>query len=399
MSKLTKGDIGELIVSNFFDSNFSKLFSFTSPKTKEKAEVSDVLIWLNRTIFLIEVKTRDTDKATASIESWCHSKIKEASIQIRKNIKRIKAKEKIYLNNKYYHSILDCDGICKVIGLIVLVHEEKCNASPTKYCNDIYTGEDPIHVISWNDLHKMTEEIQTVPDLLYYLNDRFEYLKLSDIGLGIELDVIGYYKKHDNKFPKTPTDFSTCYEKYKNDMESKIKERNKHNENAIWIEKIENLFINQRKLMIDIPIGLLFSWEFGMLSLRERAYYGEKINSVQKWFIDGNTERYFSYQSVNTKNWLLFYFTQLDEKPARQKLEQLTRLKLIKEIEDNSFEFGIYSICFIVSKVCPNQLKGVTDGIIMGRDAVAEKYSKEDVIAAHKKFGSGKPTKIEEFPR
>lgn len=205
MSKLTKGNIGELIVSNFFDSNFSKLFSFTSPQTKGKAEVSDVLIWLNRTVFLIEVKTRDTDKATASIESWCHSKIKEASIQIRKNIKRIKTKEKIYLNNKYYHSVLDCDGVCKVIGLIVLVHDEKCNASPSKYCDDIYTEVDPIHAVSWNDLYKMTEEIQTVPDLLYYLNDRFEYLKLSDIQLGIELDVIGYYKNHHNKLKNQQT--------------------------------------------------------------------------------------------------------------------------------------------------------------------------------------------------
>lgn len=166
----------------------------------------------------------------------------------------------------------------------------------------------------------------------------------------------------------------------------------------MWIEKIENLFTNQRKLVTDIPIGLLFSWELGTLSLRERAYYGENINSVQQWFIDGNTERYFSYQSTNTKNWLLFYFTQLDEKQARQKLEKLTRLKIIKEIEDNSFEFGIYSICFNVSRVYPHQLVDVTDGIIMGCDAVKGMYSEEDANEARKKFGSGKPTKIEEFP-
>lgn len=398
MSKLTKGDIGELIVSNFFDENFSKIFSFTSPKTKDKAEVSDVLIWLNRTVFLIEVKTRDPTKATASIESWCHSKIKEASLQIRRNIKRVKTKEKIYLNNKYYHSELDCDGVCKVIGLIVLVHEEKCNVLPSKYCSDIYSEKDPIHVVSWNDFQKMTEEIQTVPDLIYYLNDRFEYLKLNDICLGKELDAIGYYKKNDNRFPDIATDFSTYYEKYRKSMSAQIKRRNKHNENAIWIQKIENLFINQRKLMTKIPIGLLFSWELGMLSQRERAYYGEKISTVQKWFNDGNTERYFSYQNASTKNWLLFYFTQLEEKQAYQNLEKLTRLKLIKEIEDNTFEFGVYAICFIVSKVFPNQLIGVTGGIIMGNDAVAGKYSKEDVKTAFKKFGSGMPAKIEEFP-
>lgn len=85
MESLTKGDIGELLISNFFDENFSKIYSFQSPKAHDKAEIADVLIWLNRTAFLIEVKTRDTDEGTTSIESWAHARIKKASEQINKN--------------------------------------------------------------------------------------------------------------------------------------------------------------------------------------------------------------------------------------------------------------------------------------------------------------------------
>lgn len=62
-----KGKIGEQLVSNFFDLNFSKFFSFPNPLTKTNAEVSDVLIWFNRNVFLVEVKT--LDKSLSDIAS------------------------------------------------------------------------------------------------------------------------------------------------------------------------------------------------------------------------------------------------------------------------------------------------------------------------------------------
>ena len=399
MTKLSKSEIGEQIVSNFVDKNFSKIFSFSSPKTKDNAEVADVLIWLNRTVFLIEVKTRNTDKGTAPIESWAYSQIKKAQSQIEKNIQRIHAQEEIFLNNDYYHSKLDCDGVCRVIGLIVLVHDDTCKVRPSKYQENIYSGKNPIHVISWSDLQKISNEIETTADLLYYFQDRAEYLKLQDIYIGEELNVIGYYKSHNNNFPTVVTDFSSTdyFNNYQNAMKSEINAKNTHNKNAIWIVNIEDLFKNQRKLMVGIPLGLLFAWELGMLSQRERAYYGEKINTVQQWFIEGNSERYFSYQSQSTKNWFLLHFTTLEDKKAYQRLENLTELKLIKEIEDSAFEFGIYSISFNVSRVYPHQLE-VVGGIVMSTDAVEGKYNAEDIDMASKLFGKIKTFEIEEFP-
>lgn len=400
-NKLTKGEIGEQLVSSFFDHNFSKVFSFSSPKTKDNAEIADVLIWSNRTVFLIEVKTRDSEKGTAPIESWCHSKIKQAHKQISKNILRIKNNEEIYVNNKYYHSKLDCDGACRVFGLIILVSDEACNIKPSQYLSDIYSEKEPIQVISWKDIKKMTKEIETVPDLIYYLQDRYDYLKLGrDISLDTELNVIGYYKSNENNFPEKEKDFlnSNYYSEYKTIMRSEIQERNNHNEHASWIKQIESVFRHQRKLIIGVPIGLLFAWELGILSQRERAYYGETISKVQQWFLDGKGDRYFSYQSQNTKNWILFYFTQSEEKIAIESLEELTRLKMIREIEANSFEFGVYSLCFSVSKIYPYSLKNAIGGIIMGGDAVEGKYTQTDIDEAFKKFGNGKPQIIEEFP-
>lgn len=400
MTELSKGEIGEQIISNFVDNNFSKIFSFSSPKTKNNAEIADVLIWLNRTVFLIEVKTRNTDEGNAPIESWAYSQIKKAQSQIEKNVQRIKAQEEIFLHNDYYHSKLDCDGICRVIAIIVLVHEEACKITPSKYQKNLYTSKVPIHVISWTDLQKISNEIETIADLQYYFHDRAEYLKIQDINLDEELNVVGYYKLHNNKFPTIKTDFSAndYFDNYQKIMQSEIDARNTHNKNSSWIENIENLFKSQRKLMVGIPIGLLFAWELGRLSQRERAYYGEKINTVQQWFNDGNTERFFSYKSQNTGNWLLFHFTTLKKDKANQRLEDLTKLKLIKEIEDNTFEFGIYSICFNVSNIYPHQLE-VVGGAVMSTDAVEGNYDANDIEKAAKLFGKIKAVKIEEFPR
>ena len=70
-----KGTWGERLIENFFDSNYSSIFSFPNPKTKDNAQVTDVLIWLNRVILLIEVKTRDEAESTTSIGSWARNRI------------------------------------------------------------------------------------------------------------------------------------------------------------------------------------------------------------------------------------------------------------------------------------------------------------------------------------
>ena len=170
------GTVGEKLVAKFFDKHFSKVFPFPNPnpKTKSNAEVADVLVWMNRTVFLIEVKTRDRSKVP--VESWAESRIREALVQIKKNYGRIKAREQIFLHNSYYHTQLDCEGVSEVVGIIVLIHDGDIALLPSQTTKEIYNQEIPIHVFSGNALFEMTEEIDTVPDFCYYLKDRFEYL-------------------------------------------------------------------------------------------------------------------------------------------------------------------------------------------------------------------------------
>jgi len=393
--------LGERLIEEFFDVRFSNFFSFPNAKTKSNAEVADVVVWKNRTVFLIEVKTRD--QGTAEIESWAKSRIHDGVEQIIRNHQRIEAKEQIFLNNRYYHTELDCEGVSQIIGLIVLVHDEDCDVLPTQAVSDIYKKSIPIHVLSIKKLVKMTDEIDTIPDLIYYLNDRYEYLKISDISINKELDVLGYYKSHSNKFPQIPLPFESkpYWKDYRAGMKAQIQAREVHNKYSLWLDKIENVFTEQRKLFSGYPFGLYYAWEIGSMSRRERAYLGEKLEKVQRWFEMGKSSRRFAWCNMATGNWLVFYFAKSDHQEIQKSLTRIVELKLIKEVHWESFDFAVYGFGFQVSVTDPPRLLGLATAIAVGADEVKRKYSQKDLEDSQKAWGtpSTKSSRnIEEFP-
>ncbi len=398
---IARGWAGEQLIARFFDSKFSKFFSFPNPKSKSKAQVADVLVWMNRIVFLIEVKTRD--KGTASIDSWAGNRIERGIEQITTNFNRIKRNERILLHNRYYHTDLDCLGVATVVGLIILVHEEDCKIPPSSVAPDIYKQPLAIHVFSWSDLMQMTAEIDTVADLHYYLTDRFQYLSSADIPLGSEQNVLGYYRMQSNKFPPAPVDFavSNYWHQYQVEMADRILARNTHNEYSFWLNKLESAYSDQRKLFSGYPLGLYMVWEIGAISRRERAYLGEKISSVRKWFEAGNSTRRFAWLNQSTGNWLVFYFSKSEPKFLERELYRLVELKLIKEVHDDAFDFGAYGFGFQVSLTFPPRLLGLGATIIMGADLVKGKYTQADVDESRIHFGHKddiQKMRIEEFP-
>lgn len=393
------GSYGEKLIENFFDSKFSKIFSFPNPKTKDNAQITDVLIWMNKVVLLIEVKTRDQSEGMASIDSWARSRIKKAINQLEKGYNRIKSKEMIFLNNSLYQTQLDCEEISKIIGLIVLVHDVECNIYPSEYVTEIYKKEFPVHVISWNDLEKIIHEIDTVPDFIYYLKDRFDFLKNNDLPLNRELNILGVYKNNENKFPSKTFDFinNDYWSEYQNTKADEIKLREEHNKHSIWIDKIETVFTDKRKLFDGYPLGLYFAWELGSIGRRERAMLGEKLDSVHEWFESGKSSRQFACQNGATKNWLLFYFSKTEQRKQAIELERLVRLKLIQLIHDESFEFGVYGFGFLVSKTYPMRFLGLGSAIVMSPDAI-DTFSEKELEIARRMWGQKKEFKIKEFP-
>ena len=385
------GSYGESIVKNFFDSKISKFYSFPNAKSKDNAEVADVVVWHNRRLFFIEVKSRDSDKATAPIRSWATNRIDKAVAQIRKNYDRCITRETIYLHNDFFDVELEYEGITYYIGLVILVFDGRCNLSPTDAASNIYEGPFPVHVLTWNDLRSLSEEIDTVPDLFYYLRDRYQYVIKYDIPLGIEKEVIAYYKLHNNRFPIDKTDFASgsLWNEYQNTMAASIYRRAAHNDNSLIVDELEACFSDRRKMFRGLPIGLYFAWELGSQTRRVRAYIGEKLHRIRYDFEKGRHSRQFCIFNEASENWHVYYFSDDTREDIRNRLLRIAELKLIKEVHTNDFECGIYGFAFQVSSSTPSYLLGLAAAVVIGAGGVSG-YSDTDLDEAIRMWGSQK---------
>lgn len=396
------GDYGERLVQNFFDSNISKFYTFPNAKSKDKAEFADVVVWSNRQLFVVEVKSRDSKEGTASLESWAAHRISQAVSQIDSAVERCERGETINLHNDFFHVELDHDGVTNRVGIVILAFDGFCDLLPTDAVADLYDRPFPIHVLTWDDLQALSAEIDTVPDLFYYLQDRFSFAKSHDIPLGVEEQVIGYYKLHENEFPRDAVDFrsESFWQEYKTSRAADIQRRAQHGEYSNIIDSLESAFSDQRKQFSELPIGLYFSWEIGSQTRRARAYVGEKLHRVRRDFEDGKHSRQFSICNLASGNWHVYYFSKDSRRNIGERLLRLVELKLIKEVHINAFEFGVYGFGFRVSSTLPFRLIDLPAAVVIGADE-ASGYTESDLREAFEVWGTQKYTsaiQIQEFP-
>lgn len=398
-NKLSSGDIGEHIVNSFVDSQFTKFISFPNPKTKNHAQVADNLIWLNRDTILIEVKTRT--KGKTSIEKWARSRIQEGVVQLTKNYKKIQNGEVINLHNKFFNVSLDNEGLSRILGLVILVCEEDLSIFPSESEKEIYKQDIPIQVLSIHDLRIISKEIDTLQDLIWYLFDRYNYVKNNDICTGYELEPLGHYYSNQYSFPIKKVDFTNTnyWKNYQKDFKSKIAARNEENQASEWIDKLESAFTKHRKLHDGLPSGLYFIWEFGSLPRRYRTKIGKKMDLVQEWFLQDKIERKFSYQNRKTGNWHIYFYMRGSERQIERRLNELVRLKQIAEVHLKNFQYAVYGVGFKVSVLEPPTLMGLVYSTFDRDEAIIDKkYSNTELQKALSIWGHGKEIPLQEFP-
>lgn len=393
------GEAGEELIRELIDIKLSQILTFPRPRTSQGAEVSDILIWMNRLAILVEVKTRA--EGTTRIENWARNRIQEGVEQIVESYERIQRNETINLHNDYYHASLDCASIADVIGIIILVHEEEFNLKPSSMQREIYRKPVPIHVFSWNDLREMTKEIDTLSDLRFYLHDRYQYVQSYDIHVGAEIEAIGFYKSHNYKFPSDEVDFlSTSYwDEYQTKFASAIEARDSENQASGWIDNLEQLFTKPRRLYDGLPMGLYFAWEVASLPRRYRTIIGQKMESVQDWFDEGNSSRKFAYFNKGTGNWLVFYYLRGNTRQVQRELERLVRLKLVLEVHNHEFKHAVYGFGFSVSLIDPPRLLGMPAAEVSADPKVIEgDFTQDEVDEAGQNWGRREEIKLREFP-
>lgn len=342
------GKIGELIIQNFVDTNFTDILSFPNPKNKKNEEICDILIWQNFTVYLCEIKTRKTRIADYG---WIKDKISQSVEQLTSSYKKIMDEDEIFLVNSKYNIPFDCKNIHEVIGIIILVYDNEIDIKPSDVSPEIYKKEFPIHTFSSNMFFRLKDEIKSLMDLHYYLEDRFNFLKTFDISLINEINALGYYKENEYKFPTEDIDFKNHWEHYKQHKAFEIYNRDLKSKYIHWIDTMEKQLQNSlnkgdQKRYDNIPLGLFFCWELSTFDFSMRISIGKKFSDLNDWFNKGNTSRKFALQNPITGNILLFYISVSKEDKIYNELIQITRLKYIQAKTDDNFSQGVYATAF-----------------------------------------------------
>jgi len=230
-------------------------------------------------------------------------------------------------------------------------------------------------------------------------NVRYNFLKSSysqcperfiNLNLRTERDLIALYKRKSNKFDSYRCNDlleKNIWDKYREEFKDKIELRDRENEETVVIDNLIDVLLKHPLQDEGMP---LHAWELGLLSRRERVMFSNKINDA--FNIIREESRQFAYLNPNTGCWIVFYFQyDFEEGDLLSNLQNMTNLKLIKEMKENSFEYSIFGYGF-------NVLSSEKEIALVIEDAEnVEEISMTRYNESLKYFGKPQKYKIREF--
>ena len=255
----------------------------------------------------------------------------------------------------------------------------------------------------------MLVEIDTVSDLLYYLKDRNDFVKsiyktcpqlFIDLNRRTERDIVALYKRKENTFKGcncNQLSIANIWDSYRKDFSEKIKSRDEENKRTKITDILTDYLLKNSK---NDDLVIEFSWEIGVKSRRERVILADKITGALQRMKNGVERRQFAFFSQTTGCWSVFYFQRGEQVGSfKEKLAEITRLKLFKEIKEDSFKHSIFGYGFFRPSGS-NKDEYFNEIGLWVEDACNYPYIPEKEYAqALKYFGKLDSRKIEEFPK
>jgi hypothetical protein len=389
----------EELFKELCNQQYLKGFVFHSPKYNDptEKEAGDVVLWIRNLLIVFEIVWRNPSSNTPT-KSFIQ-RIGEKRKQLEGDFETYKNKQVLLINEEgttvEYGRDNFLDG--NFSGVIIVDSDvELENIHNTSYQKTLENNF-PIAIMTKNDFEDLLIEIDTISDLLYYLRDRYNFLKniyshcpkkFINLNLRMERNLIALYKRKSNSFDKYTCDDLNkidIWDRYRENFKNKIDTRDKENKTTTIIDDIIDNLLKQPLKDETMP---LHAWELGLLSRRERVILANKINHAL--LSDREESRQFAYFNPSTECWLVFYFQYNSEyESLLDNLQNITNLKLIKEIEEESFHYSVFGYGF---HILSNEL-----GVVIEDAEYNLKYSKLRYKESLKYFGKPKKNKINEF--
>lgn len=401
----------ERLLAELCGRQFLHGFVFHSPKYYDptEKEAGDVVLWIRRQIIVLELLTRCSDVGASTkhfvknIGAKRNQLVSDFSVFNDPNVK-------VELQNEYGETVAFAKPDVfplSMCGIVLVDSTEPLASLHYQTVEKSLVSDHPIAIMTVTDFRCVLDEVDTIPDLVYYLNDRFAFMKrvfrektkpFLNLGTGLERNLIAFYKMHNCTFPHCWTEgnaFSWA-SKFDDEWRDDRNRRDAENRESFVIDQILEFL---RRSNHASRSTMLHSWELAMLSRRQRAVALSSMIADAFTQLKGGREfRYFAFFNQATSCWLVFSFffgASLEE--VLERLHQLARRKAIVEVELNKFQYSVFGYAFRKSRIDTGVSFDDLAIDIVDADNCLDATNEERKIA-FEFFGATRATKITEFP-
>lgn len=411
---MSAGIRAERLFTDLCNRHFLRGFVFHSPRFIDgtEKEAGDVVLWVRRQVIVVELIAREANNALSTKQFV--KRIGEKRDQLLKDHNAFKNPLiDIHLINEQGEKVVFDKHDLATFGFSgIVIVDCDCQIEKLHFgtIEKSLSLAFPAAIMTRQDFLDLIIEVDTIPDLTYYLLDRFEFLKrvyplhpqhFLDLNNRLESNLIAFYKSHENRFPADewePENALNHYSFYKHVFQDRILARNAENAESYVIDDIVDLLRQKHRANGST---ILHSWELATMTRRQRAgWLSRKISDAVERMLAGNPKRHFAFFNEVTGCWLVFFFQYGGSRDSFiDEAEKLTRYKLFVEMTERGFEFSVFGYAFRKSRI----EIGVTFDEIVLTIEDANKYCygplpDGEYDMAGQFFGKFRPQQIREFP-
>jgi hypothetical protein len=363
--KTIQSNASERLFAELCAQIYLKGFVFHSPRFKAptEQEAGDVVLWVRTELIVFEILSRDPC-AFGSTKSFIKQIGRKRDQLIRDSRVYSDSSKSIIMLNEMGETISydhDCFVKDNFRGVVIVDADTYIEKLHFETVSKSLQQEFPIAIMTKRDFIDLLSEIDTIPDLLFYLKDRKTLLDrvfkdepkyFLDLNLHTERNLIGFYKLHDNSFPveewKSSAD-QDLWLKYQRDFAVEIESRDKDNVESFIFDEIVDLLRNSNK---PDNSTLLHSWELAVLPRRFRAGLAKRLKKAFDEMMAQRSVRHFAFYNSLTGCWSLFYFRYGgDTGSFIEETERLAKMKMRVERVQRKFQYSVFSFAFRKSSI------------------------------------------------
>ncbi len=341
-----KGDETERLIGNIAENVVLRDFVVRNPKFRkangQEKELTDILVPFGESVISIQAKSKvvNTESASEDVISGRVKKVIDDAVGQLRNTRLLADDDTVYMY-KNTHGVEVPYGnpkIEKIHGLVLVNIYDQSNAHLRVESDYASKYDVDIHVLDVADFHAVSSEIDTIPDLMDYLDARAALLKENKMYLSGELDFLAVYKTQPDLIKQVLDDESGrlmitpgVWDEYQSKSAEAISLRNQMNRESYLVDMtiadmvksidytplVKNPFTGEPMKPGTIEHYWVIVSELSKLRRLDRRILGQKMKEKMLQANDSKYGQGYSLMFLKKDEGLLFFSTDIADRQER----------------------------------------------------------------------------------